>query len=41
MSFHRSEEDGKKYGIVKYKFENHFINGKIKYVYDHDQAWFN
>jgi len=24
-SFHHSEEDGKKYGIVEYKFENHCI----------------
>jgi len=24
-SFHHSEEDGKKYGIVKYKFGNQFI----------------
>jgi len=24
-SFHHSEEDGKKYGIVEYKFKSHFI----------------
>jgi len=29
-TFHHSEEDGKKYGIVKHKFENHFITWQNK-----------
>jgi len=39
MSFHHSEEDGKKYGIVKCKFENLFKKWRNKiHIYDHKQA---